>query len=130
VPFVINFQAIKARPLLEGKIEFVGIPDLKNNDIVLGMPEVGQSIHHRIQITKAIRYQDDEPASFQLGGQFMKDGSEVRFSPWRGFLKHIDDVAHVGGLSSRGKDFPSLGVKGDETHAVRLPEHHVGQASR
>ena len=49
-----HFQAVEARPLLEGKVQYVGVSDLKDYDVVLGVAKVGQAVHHRIKVTETV----------------------------------------------------------------------------
>ena len=59
----------------------------------------------------------------------MKHGAEIGFASGAGFLEHVYDVSDVRRLTARGKNLSGLRVEGDETDAVGLLEHHVGNAS-
>ena len=67
---VSHFKAVEASPLPEGEIQFVGIPNLEDHDVVLGVAEVGQAVHDGIEVAKAIGY-DEIIASGVLDSSFL-----------------------------------------------------------
>jgi|TARA_X000000950_G_scaffold288872_1_gene408030 hypothetical protein len=115
------FEAIEASPLTEGKVEFVGVPNLKNENIVLGMPKMGQAFHQSFDFRKAVGDDDNQSPAFKFGYQFMKDRTEIRFSARIRFFQNLDQITDMGRSTSWGKDFTSLGVKGDQSDAIGLP---------
>ena len=72
-----NLQTIETSPLAEGKVQFVWIPNLEYDDVVLGVPEVGQPVHDGLEVAEAVGDDDDQSAPLQLGNQLVEDGPEV-----------------------------------------------------
>jgi hypothetical protein len=123
-------KAVESCPLFEGEIKFIGIPNLENQDVVFGMAKVSQAFHDGIQVPEAIGNENDKSTAFELGNQFVENATKIGFSTGRGFAEQVYNVSDMSGSSTWGQNVADFRVKGDESHAVCLPEHHVGQAGR
>ncbi|MES2572681.1 MAG: hypothetical protein V4710_21840, partial [Verrucomicrobiota bacterium] len=72
VPDVALFQAIELGPVLERKFELIAIPDLEDEDLMMGMPEMGERLEQGRDIAETIRNDHKQTTPVQLGDQIMK----------------------------------------------------------
>ncbi len=93
------FEAIETSPLTEGKVEFVGVPNLKDKNVVLGVAKMSLAFHQGFDFGETVGYDYDQSSSFELGYQFVKDCAEVGLSSWFRFFQNPNQVTDVSGSS-------------------------------
>lgn len=123
-----RLKRLESCPLPKREIQFIRIPNLKDDDFVLGVPEMGQGLEQLVHVTEQVGEDDQQAAAVDLGHQFVKHLAQLGFVFRRRASQLVEDRSKVSGSASWRDVTSHLLVKRYQADAVLLLQHQVRQA--
>ncbi len=112
---------------LEGKIHLGRIEHVHHDHLVPPMSQVLQSGEHGVDVVEQVAQDDHDSPLLQPLGQVVKDRPERRFALGRGPFHDVQELLQVRRIAAGADQGADFAVEGDQSHAVLLMEHQVGQ---
>ena len=72
-----GFEIDKAHFAVEVEVAFSGVQDVEDDDFVVAMAKVFETVEQAVRVVEEIGDDDDEAAAHNAFGQFVKGGGQV-----------------------------------------------------
>jgi hypothetical protein len=122
------FQRTKHGSLLKRKIELILIQDLENDHVLIVAAKKGQSPHERVDVSEAIREEDEDSATTDLMQYVLQYLRQVGFLAGHGFSKAIQEDVQMVGARPRRNRVSNGRIKRGKTDRILLRDEQIGKA--
>ncbi len=124
---VVVFEVFKARPVAEGEVDLVAVPELEGDDFMPLFAQDADGFEQSGGIVEKVADDDEEPAALEALGEGLDDWSEAGVPTGCRLHHSFEQQVEVGDLRSAGDVLAELRVEGDEAYGVLLAHEQVGE---
>ena len=103
---------------------------MKNDELVIFIPEVMQCILDRLRVVEEIADHDDETARGDALGDFVKGIGATCVPPRLGRAQFFEDRTDLAGFCRRPHVFPDFPVESDKANRILLTDEEITQRGR
>src|SRR3989338_4559375 len=122
-----RFHVLEENVAVEGEIEFRGIQQVKDDDIVALKAQEAQSLENFLGLIEQIRYQDHQPPPLHLPRDLKENFSQVCVSRRRSSLKCVQDLHQIAPSCSGRDKRIYLFLKCHRPRRILLFENEIGE---
>ena len=123
------FQIHEAGGAIKGKVQFLGVKEVKEHDFVLAVAQVQNRIHNVAGFLEHVGNDENHRPHAYAFSNFMKRGSKKSFAPGFERAQYLEHFLYLGGVSFGGKNLRFFAPKGVQTHRISLPDVEIGKCT-